>query len=964
MWLLLSNLAYLDIMRLNSFTMCINLLLDNCILLRLISKVEISNDLLQLEFLVKEKHVVLLTPAVLKKEWAKHKEVKRVEILNELKDLGGNARRKQTIHDPGGSFLDEQIEDLKSILLTQLEILEELVSRYSVSPSADREVDVIISAQRRAERAPFHHRKKDNFNDAELLFSSINYLNKQGRKALYFVSDNTQEFGLGERPEVVLHPDIKEIFPGFDIHYFTDIRDTYKAFDSLGLPRRKRRQEHNQRRIQDLISIDRSKPILDQVHEYLDKRFRELIIIPKKMFTEHYPFITGRSFDFYRKPFTLITDNQEVFDLLIAIKFAGKKPLDEGRQFIKNEEDEKKVFEIFNCLLRNFLHHVAFKNDKETQLAFPESTTKCDCSLCLYKDLNFSRLLRKEQSIQDGSATIQAKMRVAYGFYKMRDFVTAAKMMQQLADETKEGKGLLYYIVNFNLKRLGSLIASAYWQESEIIEWGKELSGIDLNPIYKECRNTENYIILKWIHEKEFYQRTFTKMHELVSTIRDLYYGQNGGFNESTKKLLELYYSVDNFLNQNSLVYDIFSEYASITDLFIEGLMAAHNWNKTTGGRLSFFNDYIIEKIILSGNADSIRKFFYRYKLNVLSYHQNADNNTTFFDRFDHFLTDYNEFSTLYDQYIQVKNDAFWNNLSNVLCNHLTMLSLLDACNDRIDRFAQKLLSILSTEKHLHLHPLHKTLCHLLAKKGTHISPPILMGFLLLGLEQDTLHHNTDYFHSLEEIFEAAKLTFAFSEEEFSKVRNRFFVEHQEDTGQPAWVVLGIVYNSLSSETYKEEIRKYVYHSLLKHFNTYHYYMACMFFMIETSEDFNTLYFKEMNELVEKGQCPQFFSRQDYYSDAQIDQFLNFCFKYNLKVPVSIQPKLTQLSPYNQWLHDMEGFDYRDFKHEWLSHYFTKYYKQAYKRSNTLRRYLLDYLQKNKNNELERMFLLIYCYDE
>ena len=737
--------------------MPIPLLIDTVILRRLVSKSDFSYELAHLQFLVKGNYITLLAPDILKKEWIKHREEEKEALLKIIRDLQKDARIRRTIHDPGAPLLQEDIDNFKSILLSQLDVIDDLLNNYSRSFGVTDEMALKIYARQKQGLAPFKNRKKNNINDAELLFSSVEYLIKEGINNIFFVSDNTKEFADETSKPYKLHPEIIDFFSGFEFNYFTDIRDAYKSFDTLGLPRWKKPKEDDRRKIRNTVSVDRSKPLLDQVHQYLEKRFSELIILPKKLIIEHYPFIVEEHFHYSHKPFTLITDNKELYDLFTAMQFEGSNLTEQSKALLNGEENEKKMIEVFHYLLRNYLHQIGYKNETEVTLSFPRITITCDCSLCLYKNLKFPELFQKNTSpFSDKESTVQARLRTAYGFYKIRDFITAAKLMEVLREELKEKKGLLYYIFSFNLYHLGGLITWSYSDEQQdALKFGKELQEIDLNDIYSRCKTPEHAEVLKWIHEKEFHQRTFSQMQGLVDKSRDLYYGQNSGFNESTRSLLEHYYVAEAFLNQNSIIYDIYSEFESTTALFIEGLLASHAWNTLMGGRLSYFDDFLIEKLILYGKAEVIKKFFFRFKLNELHY-KNAENKDTYFiKRLQHFLTDYEQIKTQYESQPAVKNSSFWEELGDILYNSLTIIALVDIRDlPTMEELAQCLLKFLKVNKHFHAYRIYKPVTFFLSRKHEYLSSKTVEAFFLHGIVEENVRNDDDYFNLLEDVFE------------------------------------------------------------------------------------------------------------------------------------------------------------------------------------------------------------------
>ena len=174
---------------------------------------------------------------------------------------------------------------------------------------------------------------------------------------------------------------------------------------------------------------------------------------------------------------------------------------------------------------------------------------------------------------------------------------------------------------------------------------------------------------------------------------------------------------------------------------------------------------------------------------------------------------------------------------------------------------------------------------------------------------------------------------------------------------------LGVIYNSITNQSQKEEIQNHVIEELTHRFKAHRYYYACLLNIIQPSVELTNQYFSEVETLVKKGKQPQLFSRHEYYSDGRIDEFFNYCFKYDIAIPDSIAQGLALLGDYYVWLMDMEAFDYAKFDTKWLSHHFTVFYKQAFRKSAALKAFLLDYIKRNGNSELERIFMMIYCYD-
>jgi hypothetical protein len=293
----------------------------------------------------------------------------------------------------------------------------------------------------------------------------------------------------------------------------------------------------------------------------------------------------------------------------------------ESKDLITSPVDEKMIFEIFKCLANNFIYNVAFKEKKELPIIFTEKSVVCNCSLCLYRRLDLVSLMKNKTSEGSSKEKLFNDLRYAYGQYKIGNFVNAANAFKAIYTERQDKKDLITYIISFNLVHLEAFLRNYYWDDSKIQSLANELSEIPLEFIYKDCRNDfEDKELIDWIHNKSFIKETFSRLHERVNTITDHFYGQNTGFNDNTRQLMEDYLMADAFLNQNSIIYDAYSDFDSLTNLFTQGLLASYGCSPLLGGRLDHFTDLLLEKLMLSGSAEVIQKFLKRYKLEEINY--------------------------------------------------------------------------------------------------------------------------------------------------------------------------------------------------------------------------------------------------------------------------------------------------------------------------------------------------------
>ncbi|HTF30613.1 MAG TPA: PIN domain-containing protein, partial [Flavitalea sp.] len=469
--------------------MAFPLLIDTNILLKLISTVDISPTLLQLDWMVNKHYVTLLVPEVLKEEWNKHRQGGIKKINAAVTEFKMNARRSRTVDDPLTGLREEQAEEFEEELLKQMDIIDTLVKTAGVFLPRTIDLTLLVREWKAKDKAPFKSSShKDNWNDAELILSAAAYCTVSSQISLCFVSENKKEFADPVLNDLRLHPHISEHYPSLAFEYHLDIRDAFRSLQEQGIPHYKPEERENYNKIYNFIPVDRSLPILNQVYQYLTARFVDWRNIPKHLFTEHYPFILAEQFPSYHQPFTLITDNPEVFALLTEIKVDRDQVIQGKEKFITNEVDEEQLLYILQCLTRNLITEVAMGNNGPVHIQYTPVTVTCDCALCKFNRFQFTDLFQPMMEGGKPALAFDERWRNAYVQYKLCNYTRAAKEMQQLLQEIEGQRSVARYLLSFNLILLGKMIRNMIWNDEEAVRWGEELTRMDLDKILKACR--------------------------------------------------------------------------------------------------------------------------------------------------------------------------------------------------------------------------------------------------------------------------------------------------------------------------------------------------------------------------------------------------------------------------------------------------------------------------------------------
>jgi hypothetical protein len=859
--------------------------------------------------------------------------------------------------------LEEKLEEAIDILSTQIDVVDKLLKSHGVTIIASHELHARVREQRNKRKAPFKIPHKDNYNDADLIFTALNYLTLHNESELYFISGNEAEFGFGKPP--ILHPDITELFNKVKVYYFTDLKDAFLAFDQLNIPRHESKKEQQHGKIINKVAIDKTKPILDQLYEYLEKRMLLWSFIPKKMLFEHYPFILSNVFRYSHRPFTIITDNKDVFDLLTKIKIENGVVACEDPCLIQNNEYEKKISFIFKALRQNNIERVAFKDDSEVNIIYTPSSTICNCQICVFKRIDWTDILDLTHFPErvEIEENLDEKIKIAYGQYKVGNYYKSALLFEKLLNDYSNQNDILVYIIKFNLKHLAAIIRNNYWDDSEKQRFADKLSDIDLEKAYEDCETFEDQEILQWLHRKDFIKQATLEMHDLTEQITDHFYGRNSGYNDNTLSLLETYLEAESFLDKNSIIYDYYSEFKSLTNLLTHGLFASYGCNPLLGGKLISFNDNNLNKLLFSGNAEIIQKYLIRFKLENMKYESDSPRGQTIFDVIVSLIEKYNQIQNSYYVHKQTLSNYFWDTYTNLINNSLTILAMIDLPEDKFNIVVAKILTLLETPNHLIYHRIFKHLRFLFNKKHKSLSDDLLYSFSIAGLK-DRKFHSDRFFEVLAGIINDREIKVPVSDQHFQLIRENFLDNQYINSADNSWFDIGYIFGILESDEQKKEIRSHLKQLLEANYKSHNYYLASMFDIIMPEETFNNLYDSEIEAIIDLGPIKRPFHNKQYFVDTRIDNYLNFCLKHSLTVPTQIRNKSVALGPYYQWLFDMESFNYDNFNKDWLYNHFTLYFKQAFRKSEKLKSHLLKLIKDDPNTEIERIFVITYCFSD
>lgn len=926
----------------------INLLIDTTSWKKLISKTEVSKSLHQVSKWVKGNEVTLLCPAVLQEEWQKHREIELkvaktsvIKAEKEVKLLG---------YMPGES----QFQFALDLLQSQISVADELF-QMSVAIATPNSV-LSNSADRQLKQRPPFHNKKDSLKDCILILTTIEYLHEKGQKELFFLSDNHNDFAVKNDNGYQLNPDILSNHPDMSVKYF---RTSTELIEHLIKERHLSSLKADIDKVQSSpsggITINRNLSVLDQLHEYVMKRFKDITIYPIKLLLQDFPFRMDESYWVYYNVFTLYTDNIILFNFFNSLELQQDGVSFSDSVHLKNIDEAKvKIETIIKQLNSNLIFSIGHhkKHEKKEIRLFDTST--CDCVRCQFNRLNFSFVLTNLNPI-DGDSKDELFKR-AYINYQCGNFLKAVEIFERLSEWAKtSGNQTSLFIIHFNLNKLSIFIENHYWGEDRqsLVE---RLRATNLEDFAKKTSTSENQKLVEFILKGEFYSSTLTKMYALGKEIRDSYYHQMaGGFSSNSKiwHVINEFALLDAFLNQNFIIYDAFNEFDNLFEVFTESIIASHSIPESQGSKLSYVNDYILTQLIRYGEPDIIQKFVRRYNLKEFKYKE-TNGPESFLSVCLNVLSNYSITLAHYKKYSETQHNFFWSKFNRIFCNILIVTKLINFDSQTKQLLATSLLNLLKIEESLRENDLDHVKSFL-RKLYSQISNELKQSFVELIVSKEK-YHTEDFLHL------ASKLVVNNNEngiapEIFNKIIELHFSESKASNNNRSSIAY--FFDSASSEQ-RTEIKNNVETSLNNKFDYDLFYKSVMYDIIEYSDSRFAEFFKESLPKPSSTSFRNAFINRDEKRFDRVNMLINLCFKIRADFGMQMFTQIKEIDLYYRWLLDLDNFDYSKFKIYWITEYDTKYFNERFRNCIKLRDVLTKYLKNNRAPRIQEAYFGIY----
>jgi len=915
------------------------LLIDNCSLLRLTHADAYSQYLVNLTNFVKGGHIRVITHKLILEEWEKHKSLDKDRKIKKLGKVHGTGSKGGELLP---SFISTDHIDIQQAMIDK--ILED-----AIVVETPEVITVEFADRYRRRLAPFHN-NKDSQNDWEIFGSAALYCIANGISSLHFVSSNDREFADPIDKRFSLHPELISRFKSLKVYYFNEWKDFLQSLESLVLPKqllslnivRNERFSHK-------ASI--RKHMLDSLYTLFKNTYAEARFVPTHLLIRYFPFKKKETDHNHYSVFSLHNVPDELVNMFKAISFENDtiRIVDESVFTGVSEVMEKLEF-VLHRLTNNLIFRLTGKNSSNDVEIRYAHNVHCDCLNCNFQRLEWQKCLPILRTESDNP---KAQLDQAFIHYQFGNYDAATEIYLSLREEFKSKERYIwYFICQYNLRHLSFLLSGFLYPSIYSIEEIAKLKEIDPIEEAVKLKSYTDYDLLTYIADGSYFRIAVESIGELVTKIEDHYYSfVDGGWssNSHVQLLICDFAELETFTRGNRLIYDVYGNWQRLVANYIKGLFASHAMRGTQNSSLEEFDDYLLSMMVMYAETAAITKYFYRYKLKNLVYEQTGSDNA--FITFSFNILE--QYSSSADLVLigQDPNTKLLPKLQRMIANMITIASLIDDNAFNVDTFAKRLLYFF---RHKDYHRNHDAPLELfLARKGRLFGSKVVQSYIAFLV--DNL-----------EVVGSRPLTFLLNRNEKSNLGKRqldkiigfVFKESLGVERDEHYELLSATHKRVSFDD-RSRIEAAINGELAKNFNFDLYYRSVIHELIPFEQrTFN----QQLNKLnisirnytmrsITSGRASDFFPR--------LDELLNIGFKFDVELDRKAVSKIKKAGPYYTWLIDMDSFDYKKFKFEWLNHYPTDFYLRQMSKSDRLRNKIVEFLKRDSDAIIEKLLIRI-----
>lgn len=682
------------------------------------------------------------------------------------------------------------------------------------------------------------------------------------------------------------------------------------------------------------INISPTQPYLEMFHEFVDILYSTLNFIPPHILKSIQPILGNKgSFTNIYYDFSLRTSDKRIYDLFDSLSLKNGKINSSSSQLTKGTKNKtKKLQYIINKLTSNLFYSVIHKN-KKIQISHLNNNKNCNCLKCLLKKLEYETLKDKLYPC----TTSENIVITAYTNYKLGNYTWAAEQFLIARDNAiKQGNKFQKFLIQYNLSKLRILLKTNYFDKvPENIS--TLLSKIDIDVEFRNYDDETFFPIADWIYRERFLHSARKKINSLKEKLIIQYSSSIQGArssNSNYRLLINEMAQIELFLQNNFVVFDVFVEYSELVKEFAEGLYASHATVQKGNGKLLHFNDWVLDILIRYSKPDQLITLYNRYKLPKLSYKtSNSDKEETSIFILK-LINGYKNAVHISRKHFQEENFPFIENQLRLIRNAIVIASQCSFSSQNVSKIA---LAIANYAEKFGSYSDMKYIEYFYSLKRDQISSTTFKKVLLAGIKNPKFHHQS-FFENISNNIQRQKITIAFTKRQYDLIINLSQNKCTFCNEIHSPVYLTYFHRVIKNSDQKKQIQKKIEQSLTKKFNFELFGLAVTFEILNINSIFLDLAMKNIKN-----------KTHDDELNYKLSFLLNICFKEDINLSDPKFISLRGISPYYDWLLDMDKFDYALFTPDWVNEYSTRFYFKRMNESSKLKSELEHFLASEKS---------------
>ena len=414
---------------------------------------------------------------------------------------------------------------------------------------------------------------------------------------------------------------------GINILYYNEIKDEIE--ESIKLPENSDLSNELGQRLYKFLKYiecyeEKKDSLIDRVYDKL-KIFEEMnAIMPEDIIRIlnvpcSYDNFGNEELNFYE-------EDKEIINICKEINTEKKEDV------INKIFENKKLEKILNILMKAGIKGIRFSEENqisfESDLDFKVEVSK---NYLEFLDYNFKyeelytqiKYYLDDKVIEGNEIKFMEK---AYYLYHLKEYTTAYKILKKVATHSFSRKKYIYYFISqFNMKQLKQLIKykdKLYYKKIED-------NYIDIEKIYTELPKTYRNnlkFILQLDNFKIFYEMLY-KTQENVNKLKDEKYIVERGGVSFDYSLINLYHDIKNiynYINNNYIMVEHFSQIKKMFSIFIEGIIANYSIKEnSTVNKINQLDNFIFYIIKYVKDKD-LKKYINKYKVEHIKVNINS----------------------------------------------------------------------------------------------------------------------------------------------------------------------------------------------------------------------------------------------------------------------------------------------------------------------------------------------------